>query len=321
MKIHVMAKTHDRYGGHPSLHPIGDFLLAERDDFGPAVREITLTLHLPDAGPAKRTLASLLATHEAYRRTLPKVTFRRSRATVEIEVASALLPAHEWRPASGLSLDLFSRGVVEVADALALVRSRIKASDAFDVAAFLAECAAARARIPTSADALQALAEALHARDRERWAALSEWERLDIDWQDYHARAREVLDDPFFWREADDFAPHGNDTGADLLADYRPWRRRHPDADPMQFLERLARQWGYDGVAGLDAGIADDAFVALAFAELKLRASCPAALRAQALAAAARQRRQAEDDLAWPHRLDRLAALARIDAVLNRATA
>jgi hypothetical protein len=35
-----------------------------------------------------------------------------------------------------------------------------------------------------------------------------------------------VLDDPFFWQEADDFAPHGNDTGADLLADYRPWRRR-----------------------------------------------------------------------------------------------
>lgn len=145
MKIYVMAKTHDRYGGHSSLHPIGDFLLAERDDFGPAVKEITLTLHLPDAGPAKRTLESLLAAHEAYRRTLPQVTFRRSRAKIEIEVASALLQARDRRHSSELSLDLFSRGVVEATDALALARLRIRASDAFDFAAFMAECAAARA--------------------------------------------------------------------------------------------------------------------------------------------------------------------------------
>src|SRR5688572_29097834 len=59
MKIYVMAKSYNCYGGHMSLSSIGDFLLMGAPDFGDAVRELTVTLCFYDPGPPRGTLESL----------------------------------------------------------------------------------------------------------------------------------------------------------------------------------------------------------------------------------------------------------------------
>ena len=77
-----MAKSYNCYGGHTTLSPIGDFLLMGAGDFGDAIRELTVTLHFPDSGPAKKTLEQLLERHNSYRSTLPKITYRKAKGKV-----------------------------------------------------------------------------------------------------------------------------------------------------------------------------------------------------------------------------------------------
>jgi uncharacterized protein YfeS len=318
MEFYVMAKSYNCYGGHTTLSPIGQFLLRDAPDFGDAIKEITVTLHLPCAGPAKKTLEQLLDRHNRHRTTLPKITFRRAKAKVEIDVASQLMDGRDWRPSPRLSLPLFERGVAEVIEALSLIGKRLKATDSFDYDAFIAQCENARGRIPNSEDALQDLAAELKAADQAKRAAMSPWEKLGIDWEDFHPQAREVLDDPFFWECADDFSPNGNDTGADLLEAYRDWLKRHRDGEPIKFLERLAKQWGYSEIEGMDDDVRDEAAIALAFADLKLRGECDAEARNLALRSVERLRAHAQESTGWSHREERLKTLTMIEHKLKQ---
>ena len=212
----------------------------------------------------------------------------------------------------------FSRGVSECIYALSMLRNRMKKGDAFDLTGFLAHCEAARQRIPADEDTLQVLGAELEAIRKAKLDAKSPWEKLDIDWDEFHPRAREGLDDPFFWDSTDDFSPNGNDTGADLLDSYRRWigERKKPQAG--EFLDDLATEWGYDNVNGMDDDMRNEAAVALAFADIKLRGECDPVARELALQAVDRQRKHAREATDWPHREGRLASLDTIEAALRR---
>jgi uncharacterized protein YfeS len=318
MEFYVMAKSYNCYGGHTTLSPIGDFLLMGASDFGDAIKELTVTLHFQDSGPAKKTLEQLLERHNRYRSTLPKITYRKAKGKVEIDVASELMDGRDWKPSSRLSLPLFERGVDEVLHALSLIKKRLKGSDSFDLEAFLAHCEAARQRIPSSEDALQDIAAELKAATRAKRDVMSPWEKLGIEWEDFHPRAREILDDPFFWDCLDDFSPNGNDTGADLLQSYRDWLKRHSDGQAMRFLECLARQWGYTDTEHMDEEVRDEAAIGLAFADIKLRATCDQQARRLALEAVERERNRAEAATEWSHRSERLKSLEKIEAKLQQ---
>jgi uncharacterized protein YfeS len=318
MEFYVMAKSYNCYGGHTTLSPIGNFLLMGAGDFGDAIRELTVTLHFRDSGPAKKTLEQLLERHNSYRSTLPKITYRKAKGKVEIDIASELMQGQDLKHCARLSLPLFERGVDEVVRALALLRKRLKGSDAFDLEAFLAHCDAARQRIPNSEDVLQDLAADLKAANQAKRDAMSPWEKLGIDWEDFHPRAREILDDPFFWDGVNDFSPNGNDTGADLLESYRDWLAAHKDGQPIRFFEGLAKQWGYPGIDDMDDQVRDEAAIGLAFADVKLRATCDHQAKRLALEAIERERIKAEEATEWPHRSERLASLEKIETKLQQ---
>jgi len=125
----------------------------------------------------------------------------------------------------------------ELADKLHLLDQKIKPSDHFNVRRFHEDVGSLRAKLPQSDDDLRDLDVQLRARRRARVASMDPWERLEIDWDRFHPRARELLNDPFFWEGANDFAPHGSDTGCDVFADYRKWARRHPGR-PMSWPRR-----------------------------------------------------------------------------------
>jgi uncharacterized protein YfeS len=323
MQFYVMARTYNIYGGHSTLSPISDFLLDGAEDFGPAVSELSVTFHFPHTGQARRTLEQTFAKFHANRQSLPKVVFRRTRAEVTIDIASELLDGKDWEQKRGLSLPLFCAAVAKTIAGLMLLRKRITEKDDFKREAFLSHCNDAQSRLPSSAEELAAIAEQWKNRKTARFATMSPWERLDIDWRDFHPEARSILDDPFYWECSNDFAPNGNDTGADLLADYRKWPRRHPSGDPIVFYRALVRRWGLPQppASDIDRTVMDEAAVALAFAELKLRADCRPAVAALARAAIGRQRQEALDTMGWIHKEERLKTLDMLEAKLPGVSA
>jgi uncharacterized protein YfeS len=331
MKFFINSCTYAIFGEADTLSLIPEFLLADAEDFGSAISELTVTFHFPTSGRPRRSLKQDYANFNKNRSTLPKVVFRRNRGQAAIDIASELvdgrdmekfLEAVERHPEGlrpRLSGRLFAAGVAETNEALTLLRKRLTAKDDFRLEAFLAHCRQAQAKLPVTAKELTALVKRLENREVQRQAALSPWEKLGIDWRDFHQGAREILDEPFYWESDNGFSPHGNDTGADLLFSYRGWLRRDPAGDPIGFYQRLLRRWGYRADPAREQGqwVIDEAAVALAFAELKLRGDCRPAVASLARAAIQRQRQQALAAVDWPHRDDRLRSLELIEAKLR----
>jgi uncharacterized protein YfeS len=318
MEFYVRACTYNTYGSHSTLSLISDFLLGDADDFGSAVSELTVTFHFPHTGPPRRTLEQDFADFHTNRQSLPKVVFRRKRGHLSIDIASELLDGKYMEQRRGLSLPLFNKGVAETVAALELLKERLTPKDDFNLHAFLAHCCKAQTRLPSTAKELASFEAECERRKAARNAAMSPWERLGIDWRDFHSDARKILDDPFFWDCSNDFAPHGNDTGADLLADYRKWLRRNPSSDPITFYRELIRRWGFppEPSSDLERTVMDEAAVALAFAEFKLRADCRPSVAELARVAIRRQRQQAIEAVNWPHKEERLKSLDMLEAKL-----
>jgi hypothetical protein len=103
------------------------------------------------------------------------------------------------------------------------------------------------------------------------------------------------------------------------LADYRKWLRRNPSGDPITFYRELIRRWGFppEPSRDLDRTVIDEAAVALAFAEFKLRADCRPSVAALARAAIQRQRQHAIEAENWPHKDERLTSLDVLEAKLR----
>lgn len=319
MDFHLMVRTYNTYGGHSTFSMIPDFLLDGAPLLGSAISELTITLHFKTSGPARKTLENLYTTFHANRLNLPKVVFRRNRGQATIDVASDLINGSDWKTHRGLSLPLFKSGCEETLNALQLLRSKITTKDDFKLDAFLEHCQERTSKQPNTDEELAALKKLTDDRRTASRAAMSPWERLGIDWRDFHPDARRVLDDPFYWEQANDFSPHGNDTGADLLSDYRRWLKQHPSDDPLEFYQQLMVRWGFsDGLTNPESrSVLDEAAVALAFAELKLRADCRPSVATLAREAIERQRQAALLAADWPHRGNRMKSLDLIEAKLH----
>jgi len=249
---------------------------------------------------------------------LPKVTFKRKKGEVIIDIASELFDGKASERMRELSLPLFKAAVSETLAALALLRKRLAPNDDFQLDALLAHCRQAESRLPSTQEEFAALADDIKRRRAERIAAMSPWEKVGVDWRDYHPNARQILDDPFYWDCVNDFAPHGNDTGADLLEEFREWLHQNPSGEPTTFYKQLIFQWGLpeSPTNDLERSVFDEAAVALAFAELKLRATCSPAVAELARAAISRQRQEAHNAVAWPHRAERLETLEKLERKL-----
>jgi uncharacterized protein YfeS len=325
LRFHVVAKTYNRCGGHRTMSLIPGFLLTDAPEFGPAVKELTVAFHFASSGPPRPNLQELHAEFLANRLELPKIVFRRSRESIAIDIASDLIDGRRIDEPHEPSAALFGAGVAEMLEALRLLKSRLFARDDFAVDAFLDHCRMRRASLPRTNADLAALERLLNDKGAAARAAMSPWERLEIDWRDFHPDARRLLNDPFYWDPANDLSPHGNDTGFDLLVAFRRWNKRQPAGDPLAFFKDWMHKGGFssDDAAAHVRFAADEAAIALAFAELKMRGRCSAP--SVALAGKAIQRRRemilpgegrecGQDRIAWLHQMEaRLKGLARED--------
>lgn len=232
---------------------------------------------------------------------LPCLAFRRKLKRLELAFCSQHFNAAEmddwdqWNNGKRIipkfGIEAIRLAGDEVKEALQLIRKRIKPSDDFEAVRFLADAEAAFNSTPASMKDWHALAKIAEKQHKAVHDAQGPWEQLDINWSEFHPKSREVLDDPFYWDCLDDIAPHGNDTGAELLEDFQKWNKRNSKKSPLEFLEKMSKKMGIgrfdwsvteknevlkiDKKRSVEMGIANETAIALAFAVLKMRTSCP----------------------------------------------
>lgn len=334
MLIHGFRVTHRQMGGSAIFCYPANLLTVRLGFYGSAIETIHLIFYLrwPVRHPSPARQQMLDEFHE-FLNQLPKVRFSRRSKRVDIQFVSQKFTAEDdvgWEP----TVDKCNRAMSEVLEALTLLKKSVKRTDDFDTARFLSDAAAVLATPIDSQEQWLEIRQQATAIELALRAAQDEWESLEIDWDLYHQDARSILDDPFYWDTANDRAPHGNDTGADLLEDFRRWEKRHKDWPPLKFLERELESWG---VSAIDWSAEDpaqvrklqvedwpaltlcnEAAIALAFALLKMRGQCPPEILRMALSAI---RRRAiivrESDLGDQAKADWDAALTKMQTKLE----
>jgi uncharacterized protein YfeS len=330
MEAYVLMQSYDRYGGG-SLSIVGDLLEHAAREHDVGVDSFEATACFRTERPAKPTLEDLHARFHAELAKLPRIRWERKRRRLYVRYGSGVGLAEDVfeRPAS---VALLQSAVKELSAVLHANADRLSRRQDLNIGAVIELLDSLVEFMPETDEELVAFATGhAHLREAER-AALPWWEQLGINWADYHPAARELLNDPFFWSEIDGHAPHGNDTGADLMSDFRSWRQAHKVRPPIEFLERVLGGWGvstdwkllplaeWDSNVELAMCTHAEAAVALAFALIKLEGSCDDSVRAVALEALDRLADpRLADRFGWRASRERAAASERMKAVLERA--
>jgi uncharacterized protein YfeS len=338
MKISVSAQSYDTCGGDPSISPVGEFLTRHVRGVEPADLLVEICACFDTHKRPKRTLETLHANFRSILAELPRVRFEPKRSRVEIRFAVQGWLAEDAMEKRPGNREVFSSMCAPISEALrTTVAGHKKLRAAIALPELSAALDAALASLPASDAAFREFLAQEQARAAAEVAAMSPWDLLDIDWSSYHPDARQHLADPFFWDCVDDYAPHGNDTGADVLEMFRAWRKRNKEKPALQFLPRLMKEWGFDPAlralavkplsewtrddeTALD--IQDQAAIALAFAQLKLEASIDSELGAAALASIDRQLDpQVHEHFGWSTPPEREGRLRQMRATLKAVPA
>ncbi len=152
-----------------------------------------------------------------------------------------------------------------------------------------------------------------------------------------HPSALALAPADWLWAQAGDYAPMGNDTGADTRAAFVEWRSRNPQSSPLRFLSTLLAGWGVEDrnwserdeaqlrkelpSAHFHVITRDDAVIGLAFAQLALEGRvdtevlrrAKVALRREALPAVVQFR-------GWTDPSERKEKLAEMHRILSAVT-
>ena len=295
MEIWINIHTYNTYGGNPSLSLVGQYFQLNLPDFGPAINEFDIHVYFRSGNGPTKTLESIYDRYHLFIQSLPTAKFFRKKGKFEINFLSKLGNADVVSGFGPPKLELFISGAHEIAGTLSVISEKLKKRDPFAASAFLNEIHAKLVRLPKSPEEFTELQAQIKAALVKRNEAMSEWDKLGVDWADYHPRAREILDDVFYWDCVDDFAPNGNDTGADVLEMYREWRAGNKKRSAMVFFAELLQGWEVavppQGDEFSTTTFAESA-VGLAFAQLKLDGGCEEQVRSQALDSLAQQRQR-----------------------------
>jgi uncharacterized protein YfeS len=304
MKLSIEVQSYNTCGGALSTTLAGEFLWEQLRGLEPDTLEIVVTACFRSRGKPARTLGGMFRDYHEWLSSLPKLRYSPKRERVEIQYLSAMI-AEDVIESGEPQLEPFRNTVREVAALLPeLLGAHKVLRKLLPLPQLDAAITVALAHLPATEEAMQAFEVAQQGRVLAEQTLRSPWEKLGVDWTESHPEARELLADPFFWDAVDEYAPHGNDTGADLLEAFREWRRKHRDVPVSRFLPLMLKRWDYAGDVEALLGkplsdwdeddeltmeVLDEATIAIAFAQLKLEGRCDEDVRAAALGSIARQ--------------------------------
>lgn len=273
MEVIVSIHTYNTYGGNSSISLVGQFLAYECPGFGSAIAELDVHVYFK-GGKIKKTLESLFEKYHKFIDGLPSSTFYRKKNRFELNFLSGIGDATLVAGFGPPDFELFTESAKEIVGHFPALKAKLKKSDDFDLQAFVDFIESKIEKLPVTEGEFIQLQKKLEAERERKLASMDEWEKLGIDWIDYHPDSRKILDSPFFWHCADDFSPNGNDTGADVLGFYEKWRKMNRDGDGISFFEKLMADWGVSLPLNLDDDFSretyEESIVGLAFAQIKI---------------------------------------------------
>lgn len=305
MEFLVLYKTYNSYGSHKDFSLIGEYLTCGCPDFGEAINEIEITIFFEEAGPPRKTLEEAHGRHHSYLDKLPTCTFHRKKKRVALAFESKSTTGRALRHSrkAPINLEWLKTCFQEVTALLPLIERKLKKGDDFRFKLLEEYLNTKFSTLPDTSEDLESLSESLRLEMGKKLSTLTDWEKLGIDWEDYHADARSLLNEPFVWSFSDEFAPNGNDTGADVLAMYRDWNGKNRSKSSSVFFEQLMEAWEVN----IHAPYKDEytsytyfqSIVGLAFSEYKLKATCDNTVKT--LATAAIEKQLESLDAKWQH--------------------
>jgi len=212
---------------------------------------------------------------EAYLATLPAHRFARKKRELTIALRGDpdldFVDRHYLVNVTIADLQIGARMVLR---ALEQAQDTFKASDGVDLAPMSRSAEALLARRWPDDEAMRAELSVAHDLDRARIAAMDPWSQLDL--RGFHPKARRILDQPTDWSEVDDFSPHGNDLGADILGNWSALMGLGTKEIEKHFQVDLTSDDAVSSMARIQISLA------LAFGHIKMTADCPADLALQA---------------------------------------
>lgn len=305
MDVIHLSSSYDSYGANQYCSLLGDLLEAHPLAATVGLDELLLvsvfsSQQVPKKGSWQHERH---AEFHAKLKRLPQIVYSPKKRKLSIDYHSTVCDTKVIGSYDPVDFDLFKRFAQELPTLMQQWAPALSKKKGLDVQALLAWVDQAVAAAPANPVELDRFKVQMQQAAASARASQSPWERLGVDWDGFHPDARSLLDDPFFWDEGDEYSPHGNDTGADVLSELRePGARRH---SPEKFLERLFKRWdmhndieralqmpvdALDDEALLALKVHDQAVVGVAFGYLKLRGAMPAGIAEQALQTFQRRR-------------------------------
>ncbi len=201
-------------------------------------------------------------------------------------------------------------GTAMVLSALQYAQSTLKASDGVDLVPMIRSAEALLVRKWPDDQAMRAELSVAYELDRARIAAMDPWAKIDM--RGFHPAARKFLDQPSDWSAVDDFSPHGNDLGADVLGGWSKLKAMNIPALAQHFEIDLAEDDAQASMARIQLSNA------IAFGHIKKSGSCPSDIAVIALQALRTDRAQASQCVVHDHLAAWEASCARYMSILER---
>ncbi len=338
MRVHVQYATYDGGGYERTLSLCGWFIEKRLGHYGDAISDIWVLAFMPPRVAHSDHLESLRVEFVESLDRLPEYRFSRKKRSMDIQAITDFVPppfrSRHFDRTYQCTPELFAFGVREIIRIISPMVSKFTRRDAFDVASFMRDLVACADGSPMTEEEIESLRLEQSRKFDEARQSADPWERLGIDWDDYHRSARKLLNDPFYWEQDNDLAPNGNDTGADVLIEYMSWRVDNKRANPMTWLESLLAGWDVDlalAPTGTDCDVAallgrnefslstwDDAAIGIAFACLKVDGKLSRDVAALAIHSIGRQSLDVVvEQRGWRDANERKQSLARLATVLK----
>ncbi len=309
MEISVSHRLYNSFGGHRSISIVADVLEYDIPEFGEAIKELEITIHFFHDGPAKKSLEKMQKEFHKSLEALPKSTFYRKKQRLCIEFEGKFTTGYEIqksrKPPIQINPEWAKSTLEEIIDHFSLMKSKLKKSDHFDFTSFEEYSRSKLNDFPETLEALENIQNIVSARKKEAYNKLDEWEKLGIDWSEYHPKAKNIVPSAYLWSCTDEFSPNGNDTGADTLELFRKWDKGNKNKPTTTFLERLLKDWEIDINHPYESEYSSYTYlqtvVGLAFSSAKLRGECEKALKERAILAIDEYLKSIESKTDWEY--------------------
>jgi hypothetical protein len=148
VQLVVVNQTKQMSGAHATTMLVNDFVNARLGSYGPGVEEVWVTLLYPPKsrpGPAADPFG---AEFLRLLKRSPRVTFFRAKRRIEVLAVCRGVSPRSMVGDGHLTPDEAERLVAAVAEAVELIRPRVRPTDRFDCDAFIADARKALARCP-----------------------------------------------------------------------------------------------------------------------------------------------------------------------------